>query len=109
MFNKSGTTGKFTNDEKLLIFELFGIKPGETPTFNNSPIRLLDKELVSSVLGELESHNQTLLTQKDLLTHLLQFAEGFQQIDDQMLDDWCPNLLEIKTVLAKLYEKDTVE
>jgi hypothetical protein len=31
MINKSGVKGQFSEDDKLLIRELFGIKPGENP------------------------------------------------------------------------------
>ena len=67
MVNKSGVS-RFEQDDKILIKELFAIKPEEIGTVviqNND-----QSEWIGRVIRELEEHKETLRTRKDEVAKL---------------------------------------
>ena len=72
MFNKPGFKDKFTEVDKLLIRELFGIKHGEVaPQVDTNPD---SNRLVTRLLSGLESHKNTLTESKVQLRQLHDLA-----------------------------------
>lgn len=69
MVNKSGVT-RFEQDDKLLISELFSIKPEDIGTLMSTNPLTIDTELILKSIEELENHRNTLFTRKDELSNL---------------------------------------
>jgi hypothetical protein len=69
MVNKSGVT-RFEQDDKLLISELFSIKPEEIGTLMPNSTSVVDSDLILKSIDELENHRNTLNARKDELSNL---------------------------------------
>jgi hypothetical protein len=59
MVNKSGVT-RFEQDDKLLISELFSIKPEDIWTLMPDSPTMVDSDLILKSIEELENHRATL-------------------------------------------------
>jgi hypothetical protein len=69
MVNKSGVT-RFEQDDKLLISELFSIKPEDIGTLMPNSPTVIDSDLILKSIEELENHRNTLIARKDELSNL---------------------------------------